>query len=112
MVVVLEMGIRREIHSTFGVPGCIRIWESWASLRVKLFSWLDVRRRHWIADQRRRYGLDMHNTCLLCDQETETIDYIMVTCSFSRQVWCGVRAALGETHQLLPSDSIVDWWDA
>jgi hypothetical protein len=73
------------------VPGCVRIWETWAPLRVKLFLWLAVRRRHWTTDRRRRHGLDTHDNCLLCDQEPETIDHIVVECLYSRQIWFGQR---------------------
>jgi hypothetical protein len=30
----------------------------------------------------------------LCDQEPETIDHIIVTCSFSQQIWWNVATAL------------------
>jgi hypothetical protein len=88
------------------VPGCVRIWETWAPLRVKLFLWLAVRRRHWTTDRRRRHGLDTHDNCLLCDQEPETIDHIVVKCSYFRQIWFGAAMAMGEqTHQPPPGPS-------
>jgi hypothetical protein len=35
------------------VYGCPMIWGTWAPLRVKIFLWLAIRRRHWTADRRR-----------------------------------------------------------
>jgi hypothetical protein len=94
------------------VPGCVRIWKTWAPLRVKLFLWLAVRRRHWTADRRRRHGLDTHDNCLLCDQEPDTIDHIVVECSYSRQIWFGAATALGEQTHHPPTGSILEWWHA
>jgi hypothetical protein len=33
--------------------------------------------------------------CHLCDQESETIDHIIASCSFSRQVWWNILTVLG-----------------
>jgi hypothetical protein len=57
------------------------------TLQVKIFIWLAVRRRHWATNRRRRKGLDPAEHCFLCDQEPETIDHIIASCSFSHQVW-------------------------
>ena len=84
--------------------------DTWAPLRVKLFLWLVLRRRHWTADKRRRHGLDTHELCFLYAQEPETIDDIIVSCSFSQQVWWEVRAVLHETRHLPACHSILDWW--
>ena len=35
------------------VYGCHLVWETWAPLRVKIFLWLAIRKRHWTADRRR-----------------------------------------------------------
>lgn len=94
------------------IPGCVRIWETWAPLRVKLFLWSAVRKRHWTVDRRRRHGLDTHDNCLLCDQEPETIDHIVVECSYFRQIWFGAAMALGEQTHRPPTGSILEWWHA
>jgi len=93
------------------IPGCVRIWEVWAPLKVKLFLWLAVRRRQWTADRRRKHGLDAHDTCFLCDQEPKTIDHIIVECSFARQLWFEAATMLGATLTEQPADAIVDWWE-
>ena len=58
------------------------VWKTWAPLKIKIFLWLALRRRHWTGDRRRRHGLDARKLCYLCDQEVETIDHIIATCSF------------------------------
>jgi len=49
------------------------IWKTWALLRVKIFLWLALRRRHWTTDRRTRHGLDARGRCYLCGQAPETI---------------------------------------
>jgi len=63
------------------------VWKTWAPLKIKIFLWLALRRRHWTGDRRRRHGLDARELCYLYDQEEESIDHIIATCSFSREVW-------------------------
>jgi hypothetical protein len=79
----------------FGLSGYKRIWSTWAPLQVKIFLWLAVRRWHWAADRKCRQGLDMAEHCFLCDQEPETIDHIIASCSFSHQVWWHILTHLG-----------------
>jgi hypothetical protein len=79
---------------------------------VKLFLWLSVRRRHWTADRRLRHGLDTHTTCPLCDQEPETLDHLVVTCSFSRQLWHAAAQAFRSQGVPTPAGTLSDWWSA
>ena len=74
------------LTASHSIPGCSRIWKTWAHLRVKIFLWLAIRGRHWTADRRRRHGLHAYDHCYLCDQDPETIDHIVASCSYSRQV--------------------------
>jgi hypothetical protein len=63
-------------------------------MKVKIFLWLAFIRRHWTADRRLRHNLEAVETCLLCDQEPETIDHILCSCSFAEQVWWEVLKSL------------------
>jgi hypothetical protein len=58
------------------------VWKTWEPLRVKIFLWLALKRRHWTRDRRRRHGLEPRDRCYLCDQGEETIDHIIATCPF------------------------------
>jgi hypothetical protein len=73
---------------------------------------LALRRRHWTADRRRQHGLDTPDHCHLYDQEPETIDHIVASCSFSRQFWWNILAVLGANAAQIGGPSILDWWDA
>lgn len=85
------------------------IWKTWAPLRVKIFLWLAFQRRHWTGDRRRRHGLDARDTCFLCDQEEESIDHILATCSFTRELWHLILQAIG--RQLpVGHPTTAAWW--
>ena len=108
-----------SVHSAYdalhlpsqAMPWATLLWDTWAPLKTKLFLWLAFRRRHWTVDRRRRHGLDAHANCLLCDQEPETIDHIVVTCSYAKQIWWNIRAALNETSALRHCDNVLKWWE-
>lgn len=89
-----------------------RTWATWAPLRVKIFLWLALRKRHWTADRRQRHGLDAAEYCYLCDQEAEPIDHIITSCSFSRQVWFTMLVVLGATTNDVGAGTTLQWWDS
>jgi len=84
----------------------------------------------WTADRLAKRGLPHPELCPLCDQEEtnsrglpccvslkkkkeETINHLLLSCVFSRQIWFSVMQRLG--MQVLtpqPDDhSFEDWWD-
>jgi hypothetical protein len=73
-----------------------------------VFLWLALCRKQWTADRQRRHGLDASEVCFLCDQKPETIDHIVVSCSFSKQVWWSVLVVIGHQQALPNSDTICD----
>lgn len=72
-----------------------RIWKTWAPLRCKLFIWLAINNRCWTADRLAKRGLPHPAACPLCDQVEESIQHILVSCVFSRQVWSHILQRLG-----------------
>lgn len=88
------------------------MWKAWALLKVKLFIWLAVWNRCWTADRLARRGLQHPDKCVLCDQDEEDIDHLLVRCSFSRQVWQRALQLIGR-DQLSPGQHEVKftlWW--
>jgi hypothetical protein len=85
------------------------IWKSWAPLCVKIFLWLAFNKRHWTNDRRARHGLDVQVECFLCDQVPESIDHILTSCPYTRELWCYVLTALGKPMPLV-HQSILAWW--
>jgi len=91
--------------------GAKKIWRSPAPPKVHLFFWLVLHGRCWTADRRFRHGLQDSSTCVLCDQECETIDHILVGCVFSREVWlrCSLWAHL-QGSAFDPTSSAIETW--
>jgi hypothetical protein len=83
-------------QGTTYLPGATWVWKNWAPQRVKFFTWLALRQRLWSAETRRRHWTRRPWYLLLCDQESETVDHLLVNCSFANlslsQIWvCGGR---------------------
>ena len=72
-----------------------RIWKSWAPGKCKFFLWLVAHDRCWTADQLARRGLPHPERCLLCDQEQETINHLLIPCPFARQYWYSILCHVG-----------------
>ncbi|KAF8722498.1 hypothetical protein HU200_022325 [Digitaria exilis] len=116
------MDNRSNIHNGLSLSGLLLraicdprskgIWKSRAPNKCKFFLWLALHDRCWTVDRRRRHGLQDTDACALCHTEPETINHLLITCSFSREVWLMALSAIGCQH-LTPSatpSSIADWW--
>jgi len=79
-------------------------------MKVKFFTWLAVKGRIWTADRRHRRGLTTDTDCRLCDQEVETADHLLCTCSFTKQVWHSLFTALGYQNPPPVADCFLEWW--
>jgi hypothetical protein len=78
-----------------------KIWKSWAPPKCRFFMWLVAHNKCWTADRLARRGLPRPECCPLCDQDDETINYLLVGCVFAREFWC----------LLLMENSFLDWWE-
>ena len=90
-----------------------RIWRSWAPGKCRFFMWLVAHNKCWTADRLARKGLPHPEQCPLCDQEEETINHLLVSCVFSRQVWFIVFQQFGlQCLAPQPGDLLFDeWWE-
>jgi hypothetical protein len=75
--------------------------------------WLVAHNKCWTADRLAKKGLPHPEHCLLCDQEEETINHLLISCVFSRQIWFSVLQRVGLQGLAPQSDdhSFEDWWD-
>ena len=90
-----------------------RIWKSHAPPKCRFFMWLAAHNRCWTADRLARRGLPHPARCLLCDQEEENIQHLLVGCVFTRQFWFSLLRRFGlSTLTPQPQDiSFDDWWE-
>lgn len=89
-----------------------RLWKTWSPLRIKIFLWLAIGNRCWTADRLAKRGLPHPDQCLLCDQEAEDINHVILRCSFSREVWHRTLQRIG-LERLAPGpqdDTYAEWW--
>jgi hypothetical protein len=68
--------------------------------------------RCWIADKLTKRGLEHPEQCPLYDQKAETINHLLVSCIFARQVWAGLLQPVGmlELVPQLTDEVFEDWW--
>ena len=71
------------------------IWKTWAPAKCRFFMWLVAHNRCWTADRLARRGLDHPSRCLLCDQDAETINHLLVDYVFARVFWFGLLQKVG-----------------
>jgi len=55
--------------------------------KVRFFFWLALRGRLWTAARRMCHGLQSSADCALCGQAEETVDHLLSSCVFTREVW-------------------------
>lgn len=94
-----------------GLLGAKELWKASAPPKAKPFFWLALHNRLWMADRRKRHGLQEDDKCAFCDQRSETADHLFASCVFSRETWCHAFRPLGILWAG-PSadDGLVSWW--
>lgn len=63
------------------------IWKIWAPPKVKLFVWLAIQDRIWIADRLARRGWPNCGLCPLCKRVQESGTHILFKCRFTLRLW-------------------------
>ena len=64
-----------------------KIWKTWAPAKCSFFMWLVAHNKCWTADRLAKRGLPHPDRCPMCDQESETINHLLIGCSFARELW-------------------------
>jgi hypothetical protein len=91
-----------------------RVWKAWAPPKCVFFIWLALNNRCWTADRLARRNLSHPILCVICDQDMETINHLLVGvgCVFARQFWYVLLQRLGlAAFAPQPDDLTFDeWW--
>jgi hypothetical protein len=90
-----------------------RIWKACAPGKCKFFMWLVAHGRCWTADRLARKGLPHPHLCPLCDQEEETLNHLLISCVFPRDVWFQILKIVRLQHLApnLATSSFEVWWE-
>ncbi|WVZ89606.1 hypothetical protein U9M48_035985 [Paspalum notatum var. saurae] len=59
------------------------------------FLWLAIKNGCWTADCLLKHGLPHPNVCLFCDEEDASIQHILVSCAFFREIWTKIFLCVG-----------------
>jgi hypothetical protein len=73
-----------------------RCWT--ADRRKRPLIWLVLHERCWTTDERKMRGLQDDDSCALCNQSSETIDHLLITCPFSIEIWFNFLRRFGWEH--------------
>jgi hypothetical protein len=96
-------------------PPCLSlVWKAWAPPKCKLFAWLIIQNRVWMADRLERREWQNCGRCQLCNQVQESDSYLLFKCRFSIRVWTKVKQWLG-LQDIDPSSwnvrrTVKEWW--
>jgi len=94
------------------IEGAKLLRKARAPAKCKFFIWLVLHDRCWTAARRKKLGLQDDESCVLCAQLPETIDHLLTTCPFSREVWFKVLCKVG-WERVMPNThtySLASWW--
>ena len=102
---------RAFFYGSIELPGARELWRVKAPPRVKFFFWLALHRRLWTAERRKRHGLQDDDACVLCCQEPEDADHLLLGCVVARQLWFALLSPLGwASIQASTEDTLIQWW--
>jgi hypothetical protein len=100
-------------HGQSTLIGAKELWKVKASNEFIFFFWLAMQDPCWISERLTRHGLRNNGPCTQCDQQTETIDHLLLICVYKREVWFQGFQPCGWQH-LTPQaeDNLSFWWCA
>ncbi|RVX08739.1 putative ribonuclease H protein [Vitis vinifera] len=71
------------------------VWGSRAPLRTRFFAWEAVWGKISTVDMLMRRGWSMVNRCVLCKENEESTDHILIHCGKTRELWTVVLSSFG-----------------
>jgi hypothetical protein len=86
---------RAFFHGQCGMWGARELAKAAAPPRCKLFMWLTLLDWCWTMDRHHRHNLQDDDSCALCGQLAETLDHLLLSCIFSRELWFKLLHSVG-----------------
>lgn len=82
----------------------------WALPRAKLFTF---HRPTWTAERLKRHGLQENDTCVMCDQQSEHIEHLLLHYTIAKQIWCKVLRWISLPSRFVSANfGIAETWQA
>jgi hypothetical protein len=93
------------------VLGASELWKTNAPNKCHFFAWLVLHARSWTSERAWRHGLHNDTCCALCDQGVETIDHLLISCPYAREVWFKALCRCGwQSLALTTMNFFTEWW--
>ncbi|XP_057947888.1 uncharacterized protein LOC131143512 [Malania oleifera] len=89
------------------VPWFKEVWKNGSTPKHAFTLWLGIKGKLLTSDKICR-GNDDHN-CAFCKNETETINHVFFSCSFSSQVWDSIGKWLGIERSMSTLKAAAKW---
>jgi hypothetical protein len=81
------LALARKYWTQDNTRGRQQIWKAECPVKLKLFFWLLIENKILVWTNLQARGWEGPSRCYLCNQQSETISHIFITCSFIRAVW-------------------------
>ncbi len=72
-----------------------RFWKIKSPLKVKIFVWTILHRKVLTADNLAKRGWQGVESCVLCQEDSETLDHLFIGCAFTKSQLVGLSPNLG-----------------
>lgn len=70
-----------------------------------------IKNKYWTADRLAKRGVPHPSACPFYDQKAETIQHVLLSCVFDRQVWAAAVQKLGLLSLVpQPTDDYFSFW--
>ncbi|CAN0863006.1 Putative ribonuclease H protein At1g65750, partial [Linum grandiflorum] len=96
-------------------PGCedfpFDVWPKRFPPKIQTFCWKVFHKRIATSDNLQKRGFSLSNWCVLCHNDMESVDHIMLQCNFMASIWIKICSALSIYGPLLEDtrDFIRSW---
>jgi hypothetical protein len=93
------------------VLGGKELWKARAPRKCHFFVWLVLLNSRWTVERWHQHSIRSNDDCILCCQQVKTVDYMVVQCVFSREVWFKSLQHCGWQDLVPGLDSTFStWW--
>jgi hypothetical protein len=79
--------------------------------KCRFFVWQVLHRKIWTLERLLHHDLPNSGPCILCSQEYESVNHLLLACVYTREVWFKILRRCG-WQGLVPTvdDCLIEWW--